>query len=256
MWFSSIPRSDQPAFSSTRYEEVVALGDSLVPLLAPHYSNDEITHLFAPEPYPTPLLPMPPPPACQNIEPLFLPERDSMEPPVLSVSMPPLDSSQPARQTRRTPLVRLPPTPDPPATGTQAAELAADAAHQASEKEREAQRLADFIKNNTDPSGRGRHASAKDKWKAQSPKEKHSSHSAKEKRSESKSKCLLCFSCNISMLNPALFFRSRCFRTCQDPRGPSYLASSYWSHCHCTPNSQQGNSLCCCCPGLFTDSLS
>ena len=92
-------------------------------------------------------------------------------------------------------MVRLPPSPDPPAIGTLATELAADAAHQASEKEREAQWLADFIKTNTDPSGHGRHASAKDKRKAQSPKEKCSSHSAKEKWSESKSTSLPCFSC-------------------------------------------------------------
>ena len=155
---------------------MIALGDSLVPILAPHYSDDDITRLFAPEPYPTPLLPMPPPPPCQNTEPLFLPERDSVEPPAPSVSMPPLDS--PARQARRTPLVQLPPSPDPPAPGSLAAELAADATHKASEKEREAQQLADFVKNNTDPSGRGRHATAK---------EKRSSHSAKEKKSESKS---------------------------------------------------------------------
>ena len=119
---------------------------------------------------------MPPPLHCQNTEPLFLPERDSVEPPAPSISMPPLESS--ARQTRRTPLVQLPPSPDPPAPGSLAAEFAADAAHQASEKERESQQLADFIKNHTDPSGRGRHATAK---------EKRSSHTAKEKKSESKS---------------------------------------------------------------------
>ena len=155
---------------------MVALGDSLVPLLAPHYSDDEITRLFAPEPYPTPLLPMPPPSARQNTDPLFLPDRDSVEPPAPSVSMPPLESA--VRQTRRTPLVQLPPSPDTPAPGSLAAEFAADAAHQASEKERESQRLADFVKNHTDPSGRGRHATAK---------EKRSSHTAKEKKSESKS---------------------------------------------------------------------
>ena len=83
--------------------------------------------------------------------------------------MPPLESS--ARQTRQTTLVQLPPSPEPPAPGSLAAELAADAVHKASKKEREVQRLADFVKNNTDPSGRGRHATAK---------EKRSSHSAKE----------------------------------------------------------------------------
>ena len=97
---------------------------------APHYSEDNITRLFAPEPYPTPLLPMPPPPPRKNTEPLFLPERDSVEPPAPSVSMPPLDTSQPARQTCRTPLVQLPPSPDPPAPGSLVAELAADAAPQ------------------------------------------------------------------------------------------------------------------------------
>ena len=160
---------------------MIALGDSLVPLLAPHYSNEEITRLFTPEPYPTPLLPMPPPTAHQNTEPLFLPDRDSVEPQALSVSMPPPDSSQPPRQTRRTQMVRLPPSPDPPAAGSLAAELAADIAHRASEKERDAQRLTDFLKTNTDPSGRGRHASAKEKQK-----EKRSAHSAKEKKSDSK----------------------------------------------------------------------
>ena len=155
-------------------------------MLAPHYSEDDITRLFAPEPYPTPLLPMPPPPPRKNT-PLFLPERDSVEPPAPSASMPPLGTSQPARQTRRTPLVQLPPSPDAPAPGSLVAELAADAAHKASEKERDAERLADFIANNTDPSGRGRYAPAKEKRKAHSPKEKRSSHSAKEKKTESKS---------------------------------------------------------------------
>ena len=173
---------------------MVAFGDSLVPLLAPHYPNNEITSLFAPEPYPTPLLPMPPPPPRKNTEPLFLPDRDSVEPVAPSISLPPLDSSQPARQTRRTPLIRLPPSPDAPAAGSLVAELAADAAHQAGEKEREAQRLADFVKNHTDPSGHGRHASVKEKRKAQSSKEKGTSHSAKEKRSESKSMYLRCLS--------------------------------------------------------------
>ena len=154
--------------------------------------DDEITCLFTPEPYPTPLLPMPPPPARQNTEPLFLPDRDSVEPPAPSVSMPPPDSTQPARQTHRTPIVHLPPSPDPPATGSLAAELAADAAHQASEKERDTQRLANFIRTNTDPSGRGRYAPAKEKRK-----EKRSSQSTKEKKSESKSRSLRCCS-NLS----------------------------------------------------------
>ena len=180
---------------------MVAFGDSLVPLLAPHYSDEEITRLFAPKPYATPLLPMPPPPARQNTEPLFLPERDSVEPPVPSMSLPPLNS---ARTTRRTPLVRLPPTPELPAAGSLESELAAAAAYEASEKEREAQRLADFLKSNTDPTGRGRHASAKDRRKAQSPKEKHSASSAKDKSSDSKSKSLPPVS-DIFTLIPALF---------------------------------------------------
>ena len=177
---------------------MVTLGDSLVPLLAPHYTDEEITRLFAPEPYPTPLLPMLSPSARQNTEPLFLPERASVELPVPSMSLPPLDS---ARQTRRTPLVRLPPTPEFPAAGSLEAELAAAAAYEASEKEREAQRLKDFIQTNTDPTGRGRHASAKDKRKAQSPKEKRSVPSSKDKSSDSKSKFLpssldLSYSCS------------------------------------------------------------
>ena len=171
---------------------MVALGDSLVPILAPHYSEDDITRLFAPEPYPTPLLPMPPPPSRQNTEPLFLPERDSVEPPAPSISMPPPDSSQPALRTRRPPLVQLPPSPDPPAPGSLAAELAADVAHQASEKEKDAQRLKDFIQHHTDPSGRGRYASAKEKRQAQSPKGKRSSQSAKEKKTKSKSMYFPC----------------------------------------------------------------
>ena len=174
---------------------MVALGDSLVPLLAPHYSDDKITCIFAPDPYPMPLLPMPPPSARHNTEPLFLPDRDSVEPPAPSVSMPLLESSQSARQTCQTLMVRLPPSPDPPAAGSLAAELAADIAHQATEKERDAQRLAEFIKTNTDPSGRGCHASAKEKQK-----EKRSSQSAKENKSDSKSKSLPCCSNRSSML--------------------------------------------------------
>ena len=133
---------------------------------------------------------MPPPPARQNTDPLFLPDRDSVEPPVPSVSMPPLDAAPPARQTRRSPLVRLPPTPEFPPAGSLEAELAAAAAHEASEKEREAQRLADFVKTNTDPTGRGRYASAKEKRETHSSKEKRSAHLVKEKQSESKSKCI------------------------------------------------------------------
>ena len=185
---------------------------------------------------------MPPPPAHQNTKPLFLPECGSVEPPVTSVSLPPLDSSQPARQTRRTPMVRLPPSPHPPATGSLATELAADTVHQALEKERDAQRLAEFIKTNTDPSGRGRHASAKEKRKAQSTKEKRSSQSAKEKKSDStsKSKYLPCFSSRISMLIPACISHSRCFQIGQDPQELSDLASAAWGCCRCSSDPQRG----------------
>ena len=56
---------------------------------------------------------------------------------------------------------------DSPPPGSLAAELIADAAHKATDKEREAAQLDELIKNNTDPSGRGRHASAKEKKAAQ-----------------------------------------------------------------------------------------
>ena len=137
------------------------------------------------------------PSARQNTEPLFLPERDSVEHPVPSMSMPPLDSVRP---TRRTPLVRLPPTPEFPAAGSLEAELAAAAAYEASEKEQEAQQLTDFIQTNTDPAGRRRHASAKDKRKAQSPKEKRSAPSTKDKSSDSKS----------SSPRPLIFYAHSC----------------------------------------------
>ena len=101
-----------------------ALSDQLVSLLSPHYSDDAITQLFLPEPYPTPLSAASLPPARPNTEPLFLPDRDSIEPVAL-----PTTASPPTRQTRRGPMVCLPPTPEPPAIGTLEAELAADTAH-------------------------------------------------------------------------------------------------------------------------------
>ena len=57
--------------------------------------------------------------------------------------------------------------PDSPPPGSLAAELIADAAHKATAKEREAAQLDELIRTNTDPTGRGRHASAKEKKAAQ-----------------------------------------------------------------------------------------
>ena len=115
------------------------LGDTLVSFLTPHYSADDITRLFLPEPYPTPLPPLPvlnePPPP----EPLFLPDTLTPDPPPQKLR----ESSQR--------------TPEPPAPGSLAAELAAEAAFQASARDREAQQLEELIRNNTDPSGRDRH---------------------------------------------------------------------------------------------------
>ena len=120
------------------------LGDTLVAFLTPHYSADDVTRLFLPEPYPTPLPPLPvrndPPPT----EPLFLPHTPTPDPPL-----------QTLQETSHR-------TPERPAPGSLAAELAAEAAFQASSKDREAEQLDELIRNNTDPSGRGRHAS-KDK---------------------------------------------------------------------------------------------
>ena len=140
-WLDSIPPADQPVFRTRQYDEVVELGDTLVAFLTPHYSADDVTRLFLPEPYPMPLPPLPvrtePPPT----EPLFLPNTPTPDPPL---------------QTLRASSQR---TPDRPAPGSLAAELAAEAAFQASAKDREAQQLDELIQNNTDPSGRNRHAS-------------------------------------------------------------------------------------------------
>lgn len=110
-----------------------------------------------PEPYPTPLPPIPVPDDPRS-EPLFLPDRDTTEPlPAEPVAGP----SQP--RARSTALVNLPPTP--PAPGSLAAELAIDAAYHSpsQEKERERQQLDDFIKHHTNPGGRDCHASSKEK---------------------------------------------------------------------------------------------
>ena len=63
-------------------------------------------------------------------------------------------------------LVTLP--PDPPLPGSLAVELAVEAAHKLSDKERKAQHLGDFIKTNIDPTSRGCHLAAKEKWAASS----------------------------------------------------------------------------------------
>ena len=124
------------------------LGDTLVSFLTPHYSANDVTCLFLPEPYPTPLLHLPtrnsPPPP----EPLFLP--DILTPKPTSQALP----------SKPTPPQKVPEssqwTVDLLAPGSLAAELAAEAAFQASAKEREAQQLEELIQNNTDPTGRAR----------------------------------------------------------------------------------------------------
>ena len=138
---------------------MVELGDTLVSFLTPHYSADDVTCLFLPEPYLTPLPPLPmrndPPPSM----PLFLPDTLASKPPSqapLSKPTPPQKAPESSQQT-----------PKPPAPGSLAAELAAEAAFQASAKERDAQQLEELIQNNTDPAGRARHAS-KDKKAADS----------------------------------------------------------------------------------------
>ena len=159
-WYASIPTRDQPSFFSLPYKEVTKLGDSLVPLLAPHYPADEITRLFLPETYPTPLLPVPPPPPT---EPLFLPDFVLSVPPLLSDAAPPVPSKS-SRSHKSKDLVTIPKSPPP---GSLAAELKAEAAHRATAKEREAAQLDELIRNNTDPGGRGRHLSSKEKKAAQ-----------------------------------------------------------------------------------------
>ena len=137
------------------------LGDSLVPLLSPHYPADEITRLFLPETYPTPLLPVPPPPRNDT---LFLPNFKLTDPPLLAGPAPPSGPAKPPRSRKPQDLVTLPDSPPP---GSLAAELIADAEHKATAKEREAVQLDELIKNNTDPTGQSRHASAKEKKAAQ-----------------------------------------------------------------------------------------
>ena len=143
---------------------MTALGDSLVPLLSPHYSDDDITRLFIPEPYPTPLLPMPPHPACQNTKPLFLPDTKTKISPQLESPFPPIALDKP--QYKMKDLVILP--DNLPPAGSLAAELLVEAKYQATAKEREAAQLAELLKNNTDPTGRRRHTLAKEKKAAQS----------------------------------------------------------------------------------------
>ena len=116
------------------------LGDTLVAFLTPHYSADDVTRLFLPEPYPTPLPPLPVRNDRPPSEPLFLPHTPTPDPPLQTLQ----ETSQR--------------TPERPAPGSLAAELAAEAAFQASAKERDAQQLEELIQTNTDPAGRGRHA--------------------------------------------------------------------------------------------------
>ena len=147
MWYASIPLSDQPPFYSLPYKEVTKLGDSLVPLLSPHYATDEITRLFLPETYPTPLLPVPPPPSAK---PLFPPDLELADPPLLSDTAPLPGPSKSSRSRKPKDLVVLPDSPQP---GSLAEELLADATHQATARECEAAQLDELIRNNTDPTG-------------------------------------------------------------------------------------------------------
>ena len=136
----------------------MALGDTLVSFLLLHYSDEEVTHLFLLDPYPTPLPPVHAPDNLPRSEPLFLPDRDTTEPlPAEPIAGP----SQP--RARSMALVILP--PDPPAADSLTAELAIDTAYHSPsrEKERKRQQLNDIIKHHTDPSSRGRHASSKEK---------------------------------------------------------------------------------------------
>ena len=167
----------------------MVLEDSLIFILSPHYSNLAIMPLYLPEAYRTLLPPVPSHTAAPPTKLLFLRDPDSLKPPLpttilsSSVSVPPSGTtfdmvnpahlcatssagppshSQPPSKT----LVKL--SPDPPLPSSLAAELAADAALASSDKESEAQHLEDFIKTNTNPTGRGRHLSAKEKRAASS----------------------------------------------------------------------------------------
>ena len=163
-WYASIPPSDQPSFYLLPYKGVTSLGDSLVPLLSPHYSDEEITCLFIPETYPTPLLPVLPPPTRNTTKPLFLPDFDIADPPLLANSAPPPGPTKPHHSRKTKDLVIL---PDSPPAGSLATELLADAVHQATSKECNTEQLEEFIRNHTNPTGRGRHASAQEKKSAQ-----------------------------------------------------------------------------------------
>ena len=134
-------------------------------ILSPHYSNDNIMRLFIPEPYPTPLLLMPPPPACPNTKPLFLPDTETEDSPQLASSLPPLAPTKPHHLHKTKDLVILPNDPSP--TGSLAVELIVEATYHATAKEHKAAQLADLLKN-TNPMGHGRHALAKEKKSAQS----------------------------------------------------------------------------------------
>ena len=125
-------------------------------------------------------------------------------------------------------MVRLPPTPDPPVPGSLAAELAADTAHCASEKERDDQQLADLIRNNLDPSGRGHHLSSKKKRSPRSSKEKRSSQATNSE----------------SFISPRLYgcltlsSSGRYLQTPQNRRQPGNLASPPW-RCGCRSSDPQ-----------------
>ena len=160
-WCASLPPADQTTFDSPQFANVSALSDQLVSLLSPHYSDDAITQLFLPEPYPTPLPAAPFPPARPNTEPLFLPDTEVEDPLALTTSAHPAISPQSTRPWKKKDLVCL--LSSLPPDGSLATELAADTAHRASAKDWEAQQLDDLIRTNTDPTGHGRHVSTKEK---------------------------------------------------------------------------------------------
>ena len=117
-----------------------------------------------PETYPMPLLPILPPSTRHNTEPLFLPEPETKDSPQLASSVPPTAPTKPPHLRKTRDLVV---SSDNPPAGSLAAELIAEAAYQASAKEHKAVQLDDLIKNNTNPTEQGCHASAKEKKSAQ-----------------------------------------------------------------------------------------
>ena len=119
-----------------QYEDVATLGDTLVSFLTPHYSANEVTQLFLPDPYPMPLPPIPPLDDLPHPKPHFLPAIDSVDLPPLTTSALLSAPTKPSCPKKTKRLSQQ--TPDPPAARTLTAELEAEAAFQASAKECEA----------------------------------------------------------------------------------------------------------------------